>query len=143
MGDSPSSDIFYGISSEGGGCDSLIPDDEEGDAMYSYYDWQEEFYRRIEKEFPGDSYRKPYSPAIQKAGVIMGTHGYGGDPGHYIALIDSHLDGDWESKTILDPLHFQKNLPTLVEWNEKLKAFCALMGIEFQKPEWLLLSSYG
>jgi hypothetical protein len=71
---------------------------------------------------------------------MLKIHGCYEDPGEFVAIIDSHIDGDWDSPTTLNSDHFQKATP---EWDEKLKKFCELMGIDYQEPRWLMVCNYG
>jgi len=57
MGNRPSADIFYGISSS---CndENFIKHTEDYEPVYDLYEWEEEFHRRIDKPYPGWSGRK-------------------------------------------------------------------------------------
>ena len=140
MGDCASVDIIYGMATHDTG---LIPyEDDDGcyEPIFDHYEWQKEFYERQDKPYPGWSVKHP--PEIAEAGCMFGSHGYSDDSGLFLGIIDSHLRSDWDSIAEIDPLHFAQNSETLAKWNQKLKQFCELMGIPFQKPKWLMMCSY-
>ena len=145
MGNYPSADIIYGFSC--GGSQDLIPRNEETyETEYSIFEWEKEYYKRIGKEYPGwrsPSHYTEAHPELLEAGCLMDSHGYSEDAGEFVAIAASHLHGDWDSETIIDPAHFAKTSETISAWNEKLKKFCGIMGIKFQEPKWLMLCSYG
>jgi hypothetical protein len=139
MGNCPSVDVFYGFATQDA---SLIPDkdDDSYEPIFDHYEWQEEFYKRIGKPYPGWTV-KP-QPEIAEAGCIIDTHGYCDEPGLFLGIIGSHLHSDWDSIKVVDPSHFLSGMHPN-HWDQKLQQFCELMGINFQKPQWLMVCSYG
>lgn len=142
MGSSASADIIYGFASPE---KELIPDkdDDSYEPIFDHYDWEEEFYHRIGKPYPGWSHDYSKAPELREAGCKIGTHGYSdGDEGLYLGIIDSHLHSDWDSIAEIDPLHFAQTPETIESWKQKLQAFCKLMSIPYQEPKWLMVCSY-
>ena len=103
MGCRPSADIFYGISSSCNDEDFVKEIDFE--PVYSLYEWEEEFHRRIDKPYPGWS-TEP-QPEIAKAGCMIKHHGYYEEPGWFVCIIASHVDADWDAAQELSSKHFQ------------------------------------
>ena len=136
MGNRPSADIFYGFATS---CndEDFIKQTEDFEPVYSLYEWEEEFHRRINKPYPGWS--KEPLPEIAKTGCMIKHHGYSEEPGWFVCIIASHVDADWDAAQEISPEHFQIQ----ADWEEKLRAFCELMDIKWSQPKWLLVSSYG
>lgn len=125
MGMAARADIFYGFFSN----DSLIPfDEEKDDLLYSPYAWEEEYTKRT-----GNS--------ASLATCIIGLHGYHEEPGEFVAIRQSHITGDWDTGTRLDPHHFLESVEDLGRMNDQLREFCQIMSIAYQDPGWWLLCS--
>ena len=141
MGRYATADIIYGFSSEGSGV-NLIPCDDAGEPEYSIYDWERALFQRVGKDYPGWEGCKTH-PVMKESGCYMGTHGYVEDCDEFVAVTASHLHGREDSSLIINPLHFFRTVEMMADWDDKLKKFCGLMGIEYQEPKWLMTCDYS
>lgn len=133
MGNNATVDIFYGFYSDGGGCDTLIPADENTyEPHYDIYDFGDDGY-------PAE-YKRRTGNEVAESGCMMeqwGAIAYG-DAGQFVAIKSTHIKGDWESGLGLDPQHFSQDTGS---YDEKLRAFCEVMDIKWQQPKWWALCS--
>lgn len=133
MGKAPRADIIYGFSSisQGSVEDGFLPYDPDTYAtLYEPYDFGED-------GWPAEYKRRTDGKDVEESGCIIGIHGYSDDPGYYVGIKASHISGDWDSETTLNPEHFA----TMHSWDAKLAEFCKVMDIPYQQPKWIMLCS--
>jgi hypothetical protein len=73
---------------------------------------------------------------LEKLGVDFLWCGWIDDPEHVLHISESKLWSSWCERTEVASLDVKPG------WNEKLKAACEALGIDFE-PKWMLLSAYG
>jgi len=147
MGMTASARIFYGIAFTD---DDELPDD-LGDRAYGHereernravplpgeFDLERE---RADPEFAAvwDRWREQRRE-FEKGQAQLGHRGY--EFSHYhVAIKGSELSVSWTETAEVNVLHLMK---ADEEWNEKLRAYCAALGLPWREPKWLLAASYG
>lgn len=71
--------------------------------------------------------------AKARLGVDIGFAGYDGYTSYYLSAYS--CSSEWGAMTIA-------SMEIKPEWNEKIKHFCEMVGIEYQQPAWYLTSLY-
>lgn len=167
MGMSPSAELFYGFClteeetteelREEEWCTNALYDDFEPEnprpdgepGNYFHLDYRSDEYKELRAknrqwydenceaiqahdEEKREHYRK------KTFGCSTGWYGVDGWSPMTVYIDKSMIRADWESSKISDG-----SLTVWSGWDEQLKQFCELIGIEYQEPGWCLTASYG
>lgn len=133
MGVSTDGILFYGI---GLGEDSL----DEYRENWTHEEWDEEFYKRAGSLlYPAEGYYEAQQEARKKWGVEIGIHCSYDYSMYYIALISHNHSASRGYPEEITP----EMIAVPADADEKIRAFCELMGIPFEQPKWYLASLWG
>jgi hypothetical protein len=144
MGSRPSANIFFGF--------RLNSSDDSPEDSFDFCggeDWEDEYARRkglkdLSENHSQADWEKRYEDKkkiIDGSGVEVFTEGAPGDGFYtaYVGIKDGAISGDWDEPTKVDP----KKFVIKPDWETKLRAFCEVMGIEYEEPEFLMICAYG
>jgi len=133
MGTSTDGILFYGIDL---GEDGLYETREN----WEHEDWDDEFRKRTGTPlYPDETWIEAGKETSAKWGVTLGIHCSYDYSCDYVALIDRNYSAARGYPEILTP----EMLTVPDDADEKIKAFCELMGIPYEQPRWHLASLWG
>ena len=157
MGDRPSFDLFFGIVFEDG--EDIF--DEEKDSSQGWVDEDDQLEEDESDEEPDTSHyglMSRYLAAVGKptkseylaeekfvelTGCVIGSHGYEGGDGLFVAIKNTHIPGDWDSATVLNPEHMTDYENRHDKHVGQIRHVCDTLGMKFSEPKWQIVCSYG
>lgn len=129
MGDSPKSDIFWGI---------LVSDDLPDELSEALpYEWGSLYLLRIGEVNLANSFLDNNEVAEKRSECLLEKHGSEHHYQYFVAIKASHLHGDWDLPIEIPADH----LTVKAEWEKKLRSFCEVLGIPWADPKWYCVSS--
>jgi hypothetical protein len=134
MGVSTDGILFYGIAYDE---DGLWEESKEWDYEN---DWEETFYIRTGTPcYPKDGWFEAQKATKAKWGVEIGRHCSDECTMYYVALVSHNFSA---CRGYPEEITAEK-MALPADADEKIKAFCELMGIPYEKPKWMLASYVG
>lgn len=139
MGVSTDAKLFYGI---------RLPEDFEEPEWMQSADQDDEYLKRTNAEGPErppsenyrdaewDAWRTVRNALIKTIPCEMDYEGSDGCLMHVVAM-----KGTLQTASRGYPIHPHMNLPA--DADEKIKAYCEVMGLPYSKPQWWLASWWG
>lgn len=149
MGSRPSFDLFFGIVFEDGedvfdeDKDSSLGSGDESDEELdaSHYGLMSRYLAAIGK--PTKSEYLAEEKFVELTGCVIGSHGYEGGNGLFVAIKDTHITGDWDSATVLNPGYMDDYGSRSIHYYSRLQHVCDTLGMKFSEPKWQIVCSYG
>ncbi len=126
--------LCYGFPIDGEGYDTPLPwviDEEDEDNYPAEFS---DYYLKKLGYSPKNMDWKELKPIIEKSKVEILAMGSCDYSTYYLIITDSLQQTEWDGA----PVSINKLIWNTLLWNDKLKQFCKVVGIEYKKPEWIL-----
>ena len=125
--------LCYGFPIYGENFENELPWVDDSDDDYNSPEEFSDYYLK-KLGYPKNMDWKKQKPIIEKSKVEILAMGSCDYSTYYLIINASLQQADWDA----DPVNINKLVWNTLFWDDKLKQFCKIVGIEYKKPSWLL-----